>query len=334
MPFVIPYFISHQGCPHRCLFCNQHSITGREFTPGDVGRDIEETIEKWLGYTNDHLDTQLAFYGGSFTCLDQDLQSAMLEAAVPWRKSGRIASIRLSTRPDCIDDNRSALLQNYGVATVELGVQSLDNSVLAAAQRGHNEEDCMRAVANLHKAGIEVGIQLMPGLPRETRASFLQTVRKAIALRPAFVRLYPTLVVAETALASLYKKGKYTPLSLGMAVLLVMHGRRKFLDAGIRVVRMGLQHSDSLQQAVIAGPYHPAFGELVRSREWLGRLRRLIAQYPGKKLRLTISEKDLSSCNGLGNANRKRLSDLGLEECFEVVVDKNMEREQMNYVVC
>ena len=334
MPFVIPYFIAHQGCPHQCLFCNQQAITGEKFSVADIHGDITAVIQQWLGYRKEKGTTHFAFYGGSFTCLPQELQLMMLEAVSPWVKSGDIDLIRLSTRPDCINEGTCELLKKHGVGIVELGVQSLDDKVLQASRRGHDSRDCQNAVAFLHESRFQVGVQLMPGLPEESRLSFMKTVHQAIALKPDFVRIYPVVVVRGSGLAEKYGSNEYTPLSLGMATVLAAWARRRFTENDIRVVRMGLQPSESLEQNVMAGPYHPAFGEMVMAREWFKRTRRLLAVNGEKKIRLTISSRDLSCFNGVNRVNRLRLEELGLAKRFEVAVDKNLQRGSMHYVVC
>lgn len=334
MPFVIPYFIAHQGCPHQCLFCNQQAITGEKFQAADIQGDITRLIQQWLTYRKQEGPTHFAFYGGSFTCLPKDLQSQMLEAVSPWLKSGHIDLIRLSTRPDCIDDSSCELLARHGVEVVELGVQSLDDNVLLASRRGHDSKDCYDAVKNLNNNGFQIGIQLMPGLPGESRYSFMQTVQKTIALDPQFVRIYPVVVVRGSDLEEQFYRNAYTPLSLDMAVALTHWARQRFLNKGIKVVRMGLQPSQSLDDNVIAGPYHPAFGEMVMAREWFKRTRRILAENQEKKIQLTISTRDLSSFNGVNKSNRIRFEELGLAKRLEVAVDKNLQRGSMPYVVC
>ena len=334
MPFVIPYFIAHQGCPHQCLFCNQQTITGEKFSPANIQGDITTTIEQWLAYRKDKGATHFAFYGGSFTCLPEEMQSLMLEAVSPWIKNGHIDLVRLSTRPDCIDQSTCERLRENGVGIVELGVQSLDDKVLAASRRGHNSKQCYDAVGFLKNNGFQVGVQLMPGLPLETRLSFMQTVQKAVALKPNFVRIYPAVVVRHSGLAENYARDEYTPLSLNKAIILTAWARRRFQENEIRVVRMGLQPSDSLQENVIAGPYHPAFGEMVMAREWFKRTRKLLALHLEKKIQLTISARDLSCFLGVNKVNKRRFEELGLAKRLEVVVDKNMQRGSMSYVVC
>ncbi len=334
MPLVIPYFIAHQGCPHQCLFCNQQEITGEIFSPDNIQRDIDRLIRQWLGYKKEDTSVQFAFYGGSFTCLPEEQQKTMLSAVTPWLERGDISMVRLSTRPDCVDQQTVELLQDHGVSVVELGIQSLDNKVLSLSKRGHSNGDCQQAVHWLKKARLEVGIQLMPGLPGETRSSFRQTVQQAIDLQPSFVRIYPALVLRNSGLAELYHSKAYQPLSLSMAVVLTGWARRRFLEYGIRVVRMGLQPSVSLERSILAGPYHPSFGEMVISRDWLKRTRKILAAHPGKNVRLSIATRDLSCFNGLHRINRQRLRSLGLEQRLEVQVDKKLQRGCMHHVVC
>lgn len=333
MMFVIPYFIPHQGCPHQCSFCNQRSITGEEQKELQVEMDIDLTIRKWLEYRKTQEPVQFAFYGGSFTCLPRIKQEKMLEAVGPWLNNGSISGIRLSTRPDCVTREICSVLKQRGVTTVELGVQSLDDNVLLKSKRGHQHTHCAEAVKYLKEAEFRIGIQLMPGLPGESRLSFKSTIKNTVHLQPSFVRIYPALVIEGSELADLYHSGEYKPLSLGMSVVLAGWAREVFLEAGISVVRMGLQPSPSLEKSLIAGPYDPAFGEMVISRWWLKRVRTLLGKYSDKKVTVTISHRDLSAFNGKCGINRTRLQFLGLDDRLEVVVDREMKRGTLQYVV-
>jgi len=330
---VIPVFLPHQGCPHQCLFCNQNSITGQG-TARISNEEIENTVNSWLAAARPRDRVQLAFYGGSFTCLPIDRQEHLFNMVRPYLKSGEIQSIRLSTRPDCLDAEICTFLRDMGVATVELGVQSLDDAVLERSRRGHSGKDCERAVAYLKEAAIEVGIQLMPGLPGEGTVSFLRGVRRVIGLSPSSVRLYPVLVVTNSALAEIYRLGQYRPLSLNKAVAMTRRAKGMFLSAGIRVIRIGLQPSPSLERELVAGPYHPAFGELVAARDWLRRTRALFAEIPaGSTLTVCISPRDLSAFIGPKRANMERLAGLGLAERLVIRTDNDMKRGSLNYVV-
>ena len=332
-PFVIPYFIPHMGCPHQCLFCDQRSITGKKTSIAGLEASITATVEEWLSRRRVRKKTHFSFYGGSFTCLPEELQRIMLERVAPYLRKGDIDAVRLSTRPDCIDEKVCTFLQSYGVKVVELGVQSFDDNVLQRVERGHDSADCTRAVKTLQKAGFSVGVQLMPGLPGEDRTSFKRSVKTAISLQPSFVRLYPVLVVGKSGLAELYQRGQYTPLSLGMAVVLVRWAQECFEKNTIPVVRMGLQPSPSLEENLIAGPYHPAFGELVISRQWLMRMKKLFGSNPGRKIQVYLSPSDVSAFYGHRKRNRQRFGPLGIEERIEIIVEKTRKKGSWSYVV-
>ena len=330
---VIPIFIPHRGCPHDCLFCNQQKISGAK-RDKEAHINVAETIEEWLEHQGQRKEVQVAFFGGSFTCMEKRDQAELLEAVQPFIIAGGVGSIRCSTRPDCIDPEIIELLQKYNVTTVELGVQSLDDGVLKKARRGHSAGDCEKAFRMLKKGGIEVGIQLMPGLPGDTTYSFLKTVNRVIELGPDFVRIYPCIVVNESGLEDLYERGGYQPLTLAKAVAICGFCYPKFQKAGVGVVRVGLQPSESLEKSVIAGPYHPAFGELVQSRLWLKKIKKkLMHLKTGEKLEMHLSHRDLSSVIGQQKRNMKRLEELGFKDRFTFVVDRNMQRGCTQYVV-
>ena len=328
---VIPVFIPHRGCPHQCLFCNQNVITGQ--TAEVFPQEIEKTITTWLARSRSRARVQVAFYGGSFTCLPEERQVKMLRVVQPFLRRGDVHCIRLSTRPDCIDSAICTFLKRMGVAIVELGVQSLDDDVLLRSRRGHTAEDCRRAVCVLKEAGIEVGIQLMPGLPGENSLSFLKGVRGIIELAPAFVRLYPVLVVNHSGLAEIYRLGDYRPLTMNRAVAFCRRAKEMFLQAGIQVIRIGLQPSVSLEKDLLAGPYHPAFGELVAARDWFKRMRALLAGYPAGRLTVAISKQDLSAFLGPKRININRLAQLGLADRLLLETKKEMQRGTLTYVV-
>ncbi len=242
---VIPIFIPHRGCPHDCLFCNQQKISGHTRDSTAQPR-IVETINEWLGRNNERSQVQVAFFGGSFTCLPMQEQVAFLSAVRPYIQEKKVDTIRVSTRPDCIDANVCRMLKEYHTGVVELGAQSLTDKVLRKSLRGHTSEQTRNAFRLLKESAIEVGLQLMPGLPGESSASFLNVVDQVIDLKPDFVRLYPVLVVKESGLEKMYHAGRYRPLSLNKAISLTARCYEKLSDAGIKVVRMGLQPSTSL----------------------------------------------------------------------------------------
>ena len=333
MPLVIPIFIRHRGCPHLCLFCNQYAIAGS----GDDcpnGTEIGAHIRSWLDRSPGRAEVQVAFYGGSFTCLPGHEQDELLGGVEPFLARGEVQSIRLSTRPDCISTASCTRLKSFGVELIELGVQSFDDGVLRTARRGHDRNDSLAAIHQLRQAGIAVGIQLLPGLPGETTSSFFAGIRTALDLKPDLVRLYPTLVLADSGLAELYQKGKYRPLSLNRAIALCRRAREMFVAAGIPVVRMGLQPSPSLARQLIAGPYHPAFGELVVARSWFRQIRAHLALLAdGQRLTVHLSHRDISAAVGMQKKNTERLAKLGFAGRYQLVAEQQRRRGSAAYVV-
>ncbi len=261
---IIPIFIPFGGCPHQCVFCDQTKITGASLLPSqtEIGRTIEEYLSTWTRGGR----KEVAFYGGTFTGFPMDVQEDFLKGAHRYIKSGRIDSIRISTRPDYICDETIKVLKKYGVGAVELGVQSMVNSVLRNSGRGHGGKDTVRAVRLLKEAGIKVGIQLMPGLPGDTKNTIINTARRVIILKPNFVRIYPTLVIKDTPLHDMYLMGKYKPWVLEDMVDVCQEIYKLFTRANVTIIRMGLQASKELEENIIAGPYHPSFRQLVEGR--------------------------------------------------------------------
>lgn len=328
MPLIIPLFIPHEGCPHRCLFCNQHSISSQTRSP-ITGAEVAATIREWLVLARPERRTraQVAFYGGSFTGLPAARQSELLSAVQPFLRRGEVQAIRLSTRPDTVDRDRLALLVSHGVTTVELGVQSCDDRVLRQAGRGHSSADSLQASRLIKDRGLQLGWQLMPGLPGEDGRSLRRTVEATIQTRPDFVRIYPALVVRGSGLAWLYHQGGYRPLSLGRAVVLAAFMKKRFDDQGIGVVRMGLQSSATLERDLVAGPWHPAFGELVKARLMLRQTRRTLARTGANPVVLVINDRDQSIFRGPGSVNLRRLQELGLSARFTLRFDPNQPRQ-------
>ena len=262
-PLIVPFFIAHQGCPHQCIFCNQVNISGgTESIPSPA--EILAKIDAFRKSAGDRT-LEVAFFGGTFTSLPMSLQETLLGVLRPLVARGEIESVRISTRPDAIDSTIAAFLLNGGVRTVELGIQSMDDAVLVRAGRGHTAYDAEKACAVLSEAGFRVGVQVMPGLPGDTPAGAIATVRHLVTCHPDFFRIYPTLVIAGTGLELLYRLGQYTPLELAAAVTLCKVLLHEALKAVIPVVRIGLQANEELESegTVIAGPYHPAFRQLV-----------------------------------------------------------------------
>jgi histone acetyltransferase (RNA polymerase elongator complex component) len=273
----------------------------------------EAEIATWLARPRDRRrEVQVAFYGGSFTGLPRKRQAELLGTVRPFLARGEVATVRLSTRPDDVDGEIARFLAGAGVRIVELGVQSMSDEVLAASGRGHTVAQVAEGFFHLRAAGLAVGGQLMLGLPGETTRGHLAGLRRLLALRPDFLRLYPALVLQGSRLATLHEAGCYRPLSLGKAVALAARMKAMCDTAGVRVVRMGLQPSPALAREVAAGPYHPAFGELVLSRLLFGKARRELARAGPRPRVLAIAAADESVFRGRGNGGLRRLAALGL----------------------
>lgn len=276
---IIPIFIMNRGCSRRCLFCNERMTAGER--PQQITEAaFRETIRACLRSAGrKDGPVQIAFYGGTFTGMEQEEQRRLLELASPFLREGAADGIRLSTRPDEIDAEGLDLLKAFGVTTVEVGAQSLDDEVLLRSGRGHKAADAVRAVTLLRERGFETGIHLMAGLPGDSPDCFAQTIEKVIALRPDTVRIHPTLVLRDTALAEAFREGRYTPLTLAEAVDLCKNALKKLTNAGIPVIRLGLQTTRELEEpgAVVAGPFHPAFRALVESAIFLEMAEALLA---------------------------------------------------------
>ena len=262
--YNLPIFIPHRGCPHDCVFCSQRKITGieTEVTPAQVREIIEDFLKTMK---KDGSTAEIAFFGGSFTGLEHATQEEFLKTAAEFFP--KIDGIRISTRPDYIDREIIELLKKYGVTTVELGVQSSDEQVLQMNSRGHSF-DSVKTASNLIKdAGIILGHQMMLGMYGSTPEKDMQTVKDIISLKPACVRIYPVVTIKGTALEDLYNCGRYQPYTVEQAAELAKQAVLRFRNAGIQVIRIGLHSSEELESDgnVVAGPYHPAFGELVDS---------------------------------------------------------------------
>jgi histone acetyltransferase (RNA polymerase elongator complex component) len=330
-PLVIPIFIAHQGCPHRCIFCDQYTIAGGADSDDKPvsGATVKTVIEKWLKRSGKtHKDSvQVAFYGGSFTGIPRKRQEELLRAVKPYIDAGRVDAVRISTRPDYVDDTVLDVLQEHSVSIVEIGLQSLDQEVLDFSARGHTPLQSENAIRLLKKRGFIVGAQLMCGLPGDSTGKLMATARKVAALGPDFVRIYPALVIKGSGLEKLYRESVYRPLSLSKAIILAGRVKRIFAQHDIKVVRMGLQPSQELENKVLAGPYHPAFGELVISRDLFMQARQLLRTAEKSRIKhLSVAAADESAFRGPDNVNIRRLTVLGLFAGVELVFDKKQPR--------
>ena len=332
-PLVIPVFIPNAGCPHRCIFCNQTAVSGHDFElPGTD--TLHDQIERFLAHhVKRRRHTEIAFYGGNFLGLEPSAIRQLLEGAYHYIKSGIAEGLRFSTRPDTITPERMALLNDYPVSTVEVGAQSMSDKILKCSKRGHSTSDTARAINLLKDAGYQTGIQLMVGLPNETRDDIEITSRSTAALTPDFARIYPTLVLAGSPLANSYRQGRFTPVDLDEAIWRAKNLYSRFTEAGIHVIRMGLQASEelSLPSHVLAGPYHPAFGELVISSMFLDAVTNALKDtgLQKKMLELRVHPRCESKLRGLRNQNLKFIQSQYALDSLTVVPDIRMGEQEL-----
>ena len=316
--FNIPIFITHYGCPNMCVFCNQNKITGRE-TDVDPS-EISAIIEKNLKTLPIDGRKEVAFFGGTFTAISLPLQRRFLYEVKKYIDKGLIDGIRLSTRPDNINREILELLKEMGVTTIELGVQSLDNKVLELSERGYKKEEVERASNLIKEYGINLGIQVMPGLPGSSFEKDLETIERVIELHPDLVRIYPTLVIKDTKLENMYMAGEYRPLTMEEAIKLTAVLLSKLELNDIKVIRVGLQPSDDIRAdgVVIDGPFHPAFRELVESEIYRSFFDNIFSK--DRKIFVEVNKYDVSRAVGIGKSNKKYFgANLNLK------VDQNMQ---------
>jgi len=311
---IIPVFVPHKGCPHDCIFCNQKKISGqiKELSPSD----IPGIIEGHLKTIKEGAFVEIAFYGGSFTAIDKTLQEEYLKMAAPYIESGSVSEIRLSTRPDYIDEEILGMLKRYGVKTIELGVQSLDDEVLTASFRGHDSKCVYDAASLIKRKGFRLGIQTMTGLPEDTREKCIETAKKVISMKPDFVRIYPALVIKGTQLEKEFIKGRYIPQKLEEAVDLCAHLLDLYNENGIKVIRIGLQITENINEGpeseVVAGPVHSAFRQLVESRLARRKIDALLEKMDisyARHLVIRTDKSNLSDVIGQKRENIKYLKD-------------------------
>jgi radical SAM enzyme (TIGR01210 family) len=336
--FIIPIFIPNQGCPHRCIFCQQKTITNKsEALPSP--QDITDTIEiaiKSKRLVNKN-QKEVAFFGGTFTSLPHEVMEEMLAAVYPYIKKGTLQSIRVSTRPDSLSEEKLNILDSFMVKTVELGIQSMDDHVLALSHRGHTSRDTVNAVKILRERDFTIGAQLMPGLPGDSTDLFLSTIEKVINLKPNFARLYPTLVIKGTVLEQWYNKGKYRPMGLDTMVSLCKDACLQLENAGIPVIRIGLMSSPSLLKKgeIVAGPWHPSFGFLVRSAIYLERLKpRLPLRGYSKNITLRIHPSEIPLLIGYKKSGIKQIETITDAVINHIISDDSITRGMVYIDAC
>lgn len=302
----------HNGCPHQCSFCNQKQITGQQYQPN--AQDVDSAVQIAISSLGEECkNAEIAFFGGSFTAIDRGYMISLLEAAAPYVKSGKFHGIRISTRPDAIDDDVLALLKSYGVTAIELGAQSMDNNVLIFNNRGHSDTDVERASALIRSYGFSLGLQMMIGLYKSTPEKDIETAHRLASLMPDTVRIYPTVIMRGTHLNDLYASGEYVPYDMSTAIDICAELITFFESKGIAIIRLGLHDSDSLRSEMTGGLWHPAFKELCQSKIMLEKCKSMLADenIPQGKITLLVNPKDVSRMTGQKKSNILALADIG-----------------------
>ena len=315
--YIILIYVPHIGCPNDCVFCNKKSISGQQKMI--TKEDIRNTIDFYLENIKDkEAKKEVAFFGGSFTGIDVEKQEEFLQTAYGYIKKGKIDSIRISTRPDYIDKTILKRLKKYKVKTIELGVQTANDYILKQCKRNHTFEDVKKASKLIRWYGFNLGHQMMVGLPDSTKIDEINTARELIKLKPKMVRIYPVLVIKNTRLEKDYLDGKYKPLTVIQAVETCKEIVPMFMKKGIEVIRIGLQNTDEITDPsikgseVVAGPYHPAFRQLVESSLWydniIEKMKELNVKV--KKVKITVNPKDVNNVIGHKRENIDKLKDM------------------------
>ncbi len=306
----ISIFVPHKGCPNNCSFCNQRVISGQIKPAGT--EDVKNAVGTAIKNNVNPKNTEIAFFGGSFTAIEREDMISLLTAAKSFLDKYHFAGIRISTRPDAIDDETLGILKKYGVTSIELGAQSMDDEVLKANDRGHESKDVINASKKIKDAGFSLGLQMMTGLYKSSWEKDMMTAEKIIELKPDTVRIYPTVVLKNTKLAFLYQNGEYLPPDAEESAPYVAEIMNIFSEAGIRIIKVGLHSSDDVEKDMIAGGYHPAFREICEGYIFLKKIEEKLSQYDGKhKYEIYVSNKSLSKAKGHKKRNEKTLKNKG-----------------------
>ena len=332
--YIIPIFVPHLGCPNDCTFCNQKKISGQK--KNITSDDVKNTIQYYLSnFQNaDKINVEVAFFGGSFTGIDIKLQEELLSAAYEYIKAGKVDSIRISTRPDYIDSEKLKLLKKYGVKTIELGVQSTNDYILNKAQRGHTFNDVKKASKLIRKNKFILGHQMMVGLQDSTVKDEIKTAKDLIKLKPKIIRIYPVLVIKDTKLCAYYLNGEYTPNTVEQAVETCTTLLKMFRKKKIEVIRIGLQSTDEIcgpeneSSQVVAGPYHPAFRQLVESRIYYEEISKKIKGLNNKvkNVKFVVNKDQINNFVGHKRENIKKI-----EELYNIKVEIEQSETEKNF---
>ncbi len=332
-PSIIPVFLPYAGCPHRCVFCNQTTITGHA-SGRPAARQLRDVILKALAHQRkDSALPQIAFYGGNFLGLKKKTVADYLDLATEFVTAQKVDSLRFSTRPDTIDTERLDIIKDFAVKTIELGVQSMDDEVLEQARRNHTTADTYRAVSLLKKHHYQIGLQMMLGLPGDNDLKAYTTATRIASLAPDFVRIYPVLVLKNSPLADWYAGARYQPIPLDSCITLAKKLYLLFRQKGVPVARMGLQVSQDLnpESQILAGPYHPAFGHLVYSEVMRDRIVSLLQSEspPCDALTITVHSRQIPQVRGYRNKNIHFIEGRFNLRKIKVVPDNSLEMDQV-----
>lgn len=317
----ISVFVPHVGCPHTCAFCNQRTITGTEKIPR--GDDVREICAKALREVKSPENTEIAFFGGSFTAIPRKYMLELLTAAGEFVGEGRFAGIRLSTRPDYIDREVLEILKSNGVTSIELGAQSMCDDVLCANERGHTSADVENAAELIKSYGFELGLQMMIGLYKSTPARERESFEKICGLAPDTLRLYPVVILEDTKLGELYKSGEYKPFDFETAVELCSEFLISAEEKGIRVIKLGLHASEFVEEKMLGGFYHPAFRELCEGKIYRNSIENAMAFGGNLKVTsavLSVPARSLSKALGHKKSNVKYFAERGVS--VKIIPDK------------
>lgn len=301
---ILPIFMPQYACPFKCVFCNQELISGEKEKV--TFERIKKQILKGLELHQEN-EVELAFYGGNFTAIPLEIQRRYLELA---NSFDRIKSIRISTRPDCIDDEILEFLKRYNVKIIEIGIQSMFDDVLIKTNRGHTSQDSINAMKLIKEHNFLLGAQVMIGLPSSDIGKDIKTAEIVCEYKPDFARIYPTLVIKNTQLEIMFKKGEYKPLELKEAILISAKVKKIFIKNNVKVIRVGLQPTEEINYnaEVLAGPFHPSFGELVDSEVIFERIISVLQPSGSwENINIYVHPKHYSKLVGQKKQNLKRL---------------------------
>lgn len=316
----VSLFVPHLGCPHTCIFCNQKTISG--CTKPIAKEDIVSACETASACPHDMDSSEIAFFGGSFTAIDRETMLSCLETAAPYVGT-QFKGIRISTRPDCIDEEVLTILKEHGVTAIELGAQSMNADILEKNERGHTPEATYKAAELIRSFGFSLGLQMMTGLYGSTPEDDIYTAECFIKMKPDTVRIYPTVVLENTRLAELYREGVYTPYGFDETVELCAGLLKKFTDEGIRVIRLGLHSGGNVEEGFVAGVYHPAFRELCEALIFRREAEKALAELPSGAYRLYVPKGCTSKMTGQKKSNILFFAEKG----YDISVEENEDIE-------